>query len=145
MQAVTTRVSRNSLKLMAQSSKALLKEVDRTQKAYQEYIEEAEKVNQEQTDRIALLEKRILQLEGANHDLQVVNQSIQGKLNSAIDEKSALLAKIAYLERGLAAVNAECADHKNMRSEYYDIIGGLLYRRGFSHDAALHKCRRFNL
>jgi polyhydroxyalkanoate synthesis regulator phasin len=132
----------NALAVIAQSSHDLLVEAQKTKEIFQEQTGEKEKALQEQAARISLLEKQVQQLEAANKKHQVIEQALQGRVDQLICEKGELVNKIAYLERGLAALQNEWADHKKWREEYYDIIGGLRGWSGFSRDAALAKCRK---
>lgn len=105
--------------------------------------ERAKNVIAEQAKEIVALKGRINQLEAEKVQEQTVNQSLRNLLNDALQKVSELTNQTAYLERGIAAINREHAQDKDRRSEYYDIIGGLLGWPGHSRDAALAKCRRF--
>lgn len=133
----------NALAVVAQSAHDNLVAMEKTKKAFLEEMGEKEKTLQEQAARIALLEAQVAQWEAIDQKRNVVEQALQGRVNQLIGEKSELLDKIAYQQRGIDALNLELADHKNRRSEYYDIIGGLRGWRGHSRDAALHKCRTY--
>lgn len=139
---VTLTPQLNALAVMAQSAHDTLLEVEKTKAIFHEQMEVKEKVLQEQADRIAQLEKQVLQLTSANQQHQVVERALQAHVDQLIREKDEHVNKIAYFERGILALQNEWADHKKWREEYYDIIGGLRCWRGFSRDAALAKCRK---
>ncbi len=122
----------------------------KTLQVYQETMVEAATVNKEQSVRIDLLEKEIQLLKAAYGDLQLVNQSLQGRVDALVHENGELSNKnseqantIEYQKRGIAALNRENADNLEWRSQYYDLVGAFLNWPGHSLDAALHKCGTF--
>lgn len=133
----------NALEVMVQGQQDALNEMQKTKEMFAEYVSESHETIASQAEEIQQLKAQVLQLEAAKKNQQQVEQSLQRRVNELICEKGEHLNKIAYLDRGIDVLNREVADHKERRSQYYDIIGGLRGWRGFSRDAALHKCKTF--
>lgn len=137
------QLTENLIAVEAIADQRLLAEAQKTAEFHRARAEQANQVIAEQAAEITALKARVAQLSAEKERDQVISQSLQDQLREAITKVGELLGTVAYLERGIAAINLEHAQDKDRRSEYYDIIGGLLGWRGFSRDAALAKCRRF--